>query len=190
MSVKFKLVNGVETRVDRDDLGLLGGRRWYAYRIGGTTYVRGEDGVYLHRVIMKPPPDMEVDHINRNGLDNRRENLRVVSHLENLMNTGMYAHNTSGYRGVTWYRGGWMAQTKHKGVTYSFRGIRDKETAAIIRDLLVKLLHPGIVTFLNFPDAKPTDDVISEFRAKVENSNQPERWEFIRAWLDELHRRG
>lgn len=42
--------------------------------------------LYLHREIMKPTSDMVVDHINGNGLDNRRENMRVVTKSENSLN--------------------------------------------------------------------------------------------------------
>lgn len=41
---------------------------------------------YLHRDIMKPTGKMEVDHINGNGLDNRKTNLRVVTHRINQLN--------------------------------------------------------------------------------------------------------
>lgn len=62
----------------------------------------------LHRLIMERiigseiPAGMEVDHINRNPRDNRRENLRLCSHRENTMNRS-YINNTSGKNGVSWY---------------------------------------------------------------------------------------
>jgi hypothetical protein len=42
--------------------------------------------LYMHRVIMNPPADMVIDHINGNPLDNRRCNLRVVTHQQNMWN--------------------------------------------------------------------------------------------------------
>lgn len=62
-----------------------------------------EDGTWkkllLHRVILGCPDDMLIDHINRNGLDNRKENLRVVTRFENALN--IKKHNTSNrYKGV------------------------------------------------------------------------------------------
>ena len=47
-----------------------------------------------------PLPGYEVDHINRNGLDNRRENLRVVPKGINRANAVIYKNNKTGYRGV------------------------------------------------------------------------------------------
>lgn len=62
-------------------------------------------------------PDYEIDHINRNRSDNRIENLRSVSHLENCRNKSDYSNNKSGYRGVSWKKssGRWVAQITHEG---------------------------------------------------------------------------
>lgn len=60
----------------------------------------------MHRVIMERvvgrslSRDEKIDHINGNGLDNRRENLRVCSHSQNLMNRGKNSVNSTGYKGV------------------------------------------------------------------------------------------
>jgi hypothetical protein len=55
-----------------------------------------------HMIVGIPPEGKEVDHINRDRLDNRRSNLRTVTHRINARNSGMFRHNTSGYRGVCW----------------------------------------------------------------------------------------
>jgi hypothetical protein len=59
---------------------------------------------YLHRVILglRPGDPLEVDHINRNRLDNRRANIRVVTHAQNMQNRGSKPDATSPYRGVSW----------------------------------------------------------------------------------------
>jgi len=64
---------------------------------GGYVVVGGE---YLHRIIMKPPVNMQIDHKNKNKLDNRRCNLRVCTNSENCMNRGKTRINTTGYKGV------------------------------------------------------------------------------------------
>lgn len=57
----------------------------------------------MHRLIMGNPKGMQVDHVNEEQtLDNRRSNLRVATHGQNQMNTGKHAHNTSGYKWVSW----------------------------------------------------------------------------------------
>ena len=54
--------------------------------------------VYMHRLIMGNPK--EIDHKDGNGLNNRRSNLRVVTHRTNVLNRGIQKNNTVGYRGV------------------------------------------------------------------------------------------
>ena len=57
----------------------------------------------LHRVIMNAPDGVDVDHKNRNKLDNRRCNLRLCTPSENLMNRPKTTANTSGFKGVTFH---------------------------------------------------------------------------------------
>ena len=70
----------------------------------------------MHRIIWEmhngPIPDgMEVDHINHVRTDNRIENLRLVSRLENCKNRKLNSNNTSGFNGVSWSKrdGKWLA---------------------------------------------------------------------------------
>ena len=57
----------------------------------------------MHRLLLRPEPHEDVDHINGDGLDNRRANLRAISRAENLINTGAFKTNKAGARGVCWY---------------------------------------------------------------------------------------
>jgi hypothetical protein len=72
-----------------------------------TAYVRIKNNLYMHRVIMerllsrKLERSEKVDHINGNGLDNRRENLRVVTHSQNLANRSMTRRTTNRFKGIT-----------------------------------------------------------------------------------------
>ena len=58
--------------------------------------------VIAHRLITNCPKGFQVDHINGCRLDNRKENLRVVTSKQNNMNRSMRKDNTSGYKGVTY----------------------------------------------------------------------------------------
>ena len=70
----------------------------------------------LHRIIMDDPEDLIVDHINRNPLDNRRDNLRIVSIQENNMNLSIRKTNKSGVSGVCWDKDAnkWRADIAYK----------------------------------------------------------------------------
>ena len=95
MSVKVALCGvagaGKHVLVDEDDLHLVDGIKWYAtvHKHTPTVYARGKDdqGNYslIHRLIMQPPKGMVVDHIDGDGLNNTRANLRICTHRENLI---------------------------------------------------------------------------------------------------------
>jgi len=83
------------------------------YRVSGR---RGPVTVLMHRELMRPLPHEEVDHVNRDPLDNRRENLRVCSKSQNQGNSRKRVSYcgeppTSRYKGVSWHRAGgkWSA---------------------------------------------------------------------------------
>lgn len=64
----------------------------------------------LHQFIMDFPNNKSIDHINHNPLDNRKENLKVCTHFENMQNKKIKA--SSGYVGITYYpkRNRWVAK--------------------------------------------------------------------------------
>jgi hypothetical protein len=74
---------------------------------GYVQYSSTKDGLchkLLSRVIMGEPDGKEVDHINVNPLDNRRENLRIATHTQNQCNKTKYSNNTSGFKGVSFHK--------------------------------------------------------------------------------------
>lgn len=91
--------------VDDNDYDELNTYLWhfehgYAAR---TEYINGKKTkVYMHVQIMNPPLGKEVDHINNNRSDNRRENLRICNKKQNGSNVGIKKNNKSGYIGVSW----------------------------------------------------------------------------------------
>ena len=93
--------------VDDEDFDYLNQFKWYAlngkYVSRAYTMKNGKQrGLLMHRLIMNAPKEMEIDHINGNGLDNQRDNLRVCKKSENLWNSGKSKNNKSGYKGVCW----------------------------------------------------------------------------------------
>ncbi len=95
----------MKIQVSPIDKGLLGIVNWKITRYKRTYYaVKYEAGKYyfLHNLIMCPPAGMLVDHINGNGLDNRRENLRFCMPDQNKQNARKRLDNSTGFKGVTW----------------------------------------------------------------------------------------
>lgn len=70
-----------------------------------TGYVlNGKTGIRMHRLIMNATPNIEIDHINLNKADNRRENLRFATHQENNFNKRCYENNKNQIKGVYWHK--------------------------------------------------------------------------------------
>lgn len=91
---EIRLTNGQIALVDEEDFDLISSFSWWPRPKGNTTYAtRGlwknnkQVGlIRMHRLIMNPPEGMVVDHINGNGLDNRKSNLRICTPSTNQRN--------------------------------------------------------------------------------------------------------
>jgi len=111
---EIELTRGFVAKVDECDLELLSGRHWIA-TVGqsGKPYATsgwGDDRRIMHRMIVNAPDGMLVDHINGDTLDNRKENLRICTPSENIRNSKRRSTNTSGFKGVNFQCGKWMAR--------------------------------------------------------------------------------
>jgi hypothetical protein len=113
------LTRGYEAIIDTADIPLVAEYNWFAITPGHTVYARTnrtENGkqasVVMHRVIIGARSGQIVDHINCNGLDNRRANLRFATTAQNTQNQRRNSANTSGFKGVHWHRQNqvWRAQ--------------------------------------------------------------------------------
>ena len=97
--------------VDDDDFEYLNQWKWYCrahdyavrdMRVINDSRLSKTNYVLMHREVIYAPAGYEVDHVNHNTLDNRKENLRLCTHSQNAKNTKMPKNNTSGYKGVNW----------------------------------------------------------------------------------------
>lgn len=118
---------------------------------------------YMHRLIMglRPRDKREVDHINGNGLDNRKENLRVCTTHQNQCNQQrLYKSNKSGYRGVCWDKscGRWKAQYSKNKKAKQIGYYDTPEEAARAFDAVAKAEYGEFCGKLNFPD-DPKDKI-------------------------------
>jgi hypothetical protein len=105
--MKLNLPDGTSFLVDIEDISKIFNQSWHIFKSRGNIYVRGWDKisrkkVFMHRIIMGvTDPKVQVDHINGDTLDNRKENLRIVNNSQNMMNKGLSKANRSGYKGVS-----------------------------------------------------------------------------------------
>lgn len=98
--------------VDDADFEWLSQWKWHAARGRCTTYAQRtpllaeeiDRTVLMHRAILQAPVGMDVDHIDGNGLNNTRSNLRLVTTAENNRYRRKNAATTSGYKGVSFVK--------------------------------------------------------------------------------------
>lgn len=94
------LGRGYFAKVDLADWGLIRHLPWRAAPQPNGVYVFGQNNS-LHRFLTNAPSNYDVDHINGDPLDNRRKNLRVVSHAVNMRNQKVRSTSKTGVRGVS-----------------------------------------------------------------------------------------
>lgn len=136
-----RLSAGYTAIIDASDACMVGNHTWtsivYPKTVYAKTNIPDTNGkistVRMHRMILGAPSGMEVDHINGNGLDNRRSNLRLATKAENGRNRGANDNNTSGYKGVCFHKGMrmWEASIKVDRVRHSLGFYADKHDAHV-----------------------------------------------------------
>lgn len=119
------LTQGYEAVIDATDVPLVDGYNWRAYVRKWAVYAVREEptgdskyrNVRMHRQIMGSPDGMEVDHKDHDGLNNRRENLRVCTVNQNRRNQRLSSRSSTGLKGVTWnkLKGRYQAGIKVNG---------------------------------------------------------------------------
>ena len=152
------IFDNVLISIDEDDLDLLL-KRTYKYD-KHTNTIRSSGSIknknvayYLHRDIMniQPGDKIEVDHINRNTLDNRKVNLRLATRAQNSQNRGPKKNKiTSKFVGVSFCNKKWRAVVRHKNKSIHVGYFKDEIEAAKARDKIAYIEY-GSFAYLNFP---------------------------------------
>jgi hypothetical protein len=118
------LTQGYEAIIDAADTPLVEGVNWYANVHRNTVYCvnRSQNEtkkttIRMHRVIMGDPDGFQIDHIDGDGLNNRKSNLRLATRSENARNRRINKNSTSGLKGAFWVesRKRWRAEIKADG---------------------------------------------------------------------------
>lgn len=152
---------GLFALVDEADAELVNQYRWHPLVRESTTYAQAyaQDGgsprsILMHRLILGlTESSHEADHINHDGLDNRRGNLRTATRQQNSFNRRANRGSLSRYKGVwrdsRWTK--WTAQAKIGGKKYFLGRFDREEDAAKAYDRFVREVY-GEHAYLNFQD--------------------------------------
>jgi hypothetical protein len=159
---KIPLTQGKFALVDDEDYQRMRSIKWSAVKARNTYYAvscyRIRDKIFtqrMHRLVTEVPKGMNIDHIDRNGLNNQKSNLRTCNPPKNLWNRTKSLYKgkrpTSKYKGLTWTNGAWVVNISANNVKHYLGRYYREASAAREYDKLAKLLH-GEFACLNFPD--------------------------------------
>ena len=134
---EIPLTQGKAALVDDEDFDYINQWKWHFHRTGYAA--RGYNKKYMHRVILErynfnlgQRYINEIDHINHNGLDNRKSNLRLATISQNQQNSQIKRNNKSGYKGVVFRKDAnkWRAQIGFNEKTFCLGYFNNPKSAA------------------------------------------------------------
>lgn len=149
------LTRGMYTIVDERDFTKLSKYNWFARKSDRNYYAFrtvGKKHIRMHRAITHAPKGMVVDHIDHDGLNNRRSNLRVCTIKQNSRNARSHK-GTSRYKGVYWLKRNskWTAEILCDGKKKFLGYFKNEIDAALAYDKTARKLFAEYA-YLNFPD--------------------------------------
>ena len=158
---RIPLTQGKYAIVDPEDFGRLNKHKWHVAKGNNTFYAvrcvgpsKGRIRIRMHREVIHPPDHLVVDHINHNGLDNRKANGRPATRAQNNRNKLIVRkmNSTSKYKGVSRWKGKnkWRVRIKLDGEQKHIGYFKDEIQAAKAYDKAAKMYH-GEFASLNFP---------------------------------------
>jgi hypothetical protein len=155
------LDKGLFSIIDESDYEKISKYKYRAARSKGRWYALRDEGkktIYMHQDILGKKEGFEPDHKNGNGLDNRRSNLRFVTHQQNLQNQKKRGIACSSkYKGVTRHIGGkYQARIKAGGKQLHLGLFIDEVDAARAYDKAA-IEHFGEFANVNFPEEIGSD---------------------------------
>ena len=156
--IEIPLTQGKIAIIDDEDYEKVSKYKWQALNHYYTYYAMvstDKKNMYMHRFIMNPKVSQHIDHINGNGLDNRRCNLRLANKQINAYNskkreTYKGVVSTSKYRGVSKEGNRWRCRIRIDNKDIYLGRFDTEEEAARTYDKIAKL-YIGEVVRLNFP---------------------------------------
>lgn len=151
ISVEIKLTKNKVALVDEEDYSLVIHYNWYyhqGYARTNITINKTIIRIYMHRLILNVPKGLFTDHINKNTLDNRKKNLRIVTMTQN--NWNLNRKGLSKYRGVSWdkNRNKWIAKISINNKTLNLGRYKTEQEAAYAYNKIAKKIR-GKFAILN-----------------------------------------
>lgn len=157
----INLTRGNQAIVDESVYEKLATYKWYSHHAMGKIYAcryercgekKRKSLILMHREIMLCPDGLCVDHINGDCLDNRKENLRICTHQQNLRNQKKQQNKSSIYKGVSWetFTQRWRSGINVDGRRIDLGRYDDERDAALAYDRAA-LEHFGSYARPNFP---------------------------------------
>jgi hypothetical protein len=153
------LARGDMAILDDEDFDRLHEFKWYSKcNSSGIVYAQASVCIYpewkklfLHREVMNVEDSrVWIDHIDRNGLNCQKSNLRLCNASQNGANSSKRSNNTSGFKGVYWHHGSWYAAIRVNYKKIYVCGLASAEDAARAYDKMA-VEHFGNFANLNFP---------------------------------------
>lgn len=129
------ICNNLVALIDLDDVDKCKDYNWFLCNGYASTNIKinnKQKSMLLHRFIMNTPGDKDTDHINHNILDNRKLNLRICNHSENIMNT-ISKTGYSKFKGVCWHknRNKWVSVIRKDNKLINIGSFDKEEDAAL-----------------------------------------------------------
>lgn len=156
----IQLTQGMEALVSDEDFEWACQWTWYAHHGHAERYTRKTGGICLHTEIAVHRMGLilgqnEIDHQDRNSLNNQRFNLRIATRTQQNQNRGLFQSNKIGYKGVTFHTQTqkWHSRIRHNRLLVSLGLYKSPEEAARAYDRAAKIYF-GEFAFLNFPEEK------------------------------------
>jgi hypothetical protein len=133
------LTQGKFAIVDDEDFEYLNQWKWHAVKMHNLYYAAHvnvaygskRENVFMHRLILKTPKGLFVDHRDRNGLNNQKDNLRNCTNQQNMQNRKISYKNKYGYKGIQLVKSGrWIAHISVNGTNQHIGTYDTPEQAA------------------------------------------------------------